>query len=386
VTWQDPYLWPNTNVLRNKAGITSAKELALYESNYTQFRTWELKENPIPGGFDIQKLCGIHQHLFQDVYDFAGQIRTINISKGDMFANVPEITRLSEYLFTQLQKEKFLTNLSPHQFAERAALYFNAINAIHPFREGNGRTQRIFMEQLAKEAGHTLNLEAVSNKITMVDASKQGIAADIDGVVAFDTQRPILFIDMFQKAVNPAYVDIMQQARAALAKELQMPELIPNRDGERFLTVQGIVLAKNDRYTAQMHGMEWFTLHPNDRLLEPLQPGDLAMVQYDQQGIGTVKQVGKTLEFSSPAIPFTHEFEQAKPVTRLDTVYHGKLVHIDNNHVYQELGLNNVIKHQKSVFPPGQLPQVGKVASIKYQNGQAKVITKEANKNIKISR
>ena len=76
----------------------------------------------------------------------------------------------------------------------------------------------------------------------------------------------------------------------------------------------------------------------------------------------------------------------AKPVTQSNTVYHGKFVHVDNNYIYQELGRNNVIKHSKSVFPPGQLPQVGKFMSIKYENGQAQMVLKSTNKNLDISR
>lgn len=174
IKWRDPYLWSDVDVLKNKLTIKSQDELNKYEANYFFFRKILLENNPIQGYFNLEHLKSIHHYLFQDVYSFAGQLRTINISKNELFANGPEIQRLSDYLFNNLHKENLLTGLAADQFAERAALYFNAINAIHPFREGNGRCQRAFIQQLAQHAGHRLNLDAVSNQLTMVEASKQG--------------------------------------------------------------------------------------------------------------------------------------------------------------------------------------------------------------------
>ena len=117
--WRDPYLWPDVDVLENKLGIVSQEELNNFESNYFLLRQIELINNSIQGDFDLEHLKAIHAYCFQDVYPFAGQLRTINISKNAMFANGPEIQRLSHYLFNNLHQEKQLTGLSADQFAER---------------------------------------------------------------------------------------------------------------------------------------------------------------------------------------------------------------------------------------------------------------------------
>lgn len=104
------------------------------------------------------------------------------------------------------------------------------------------------------------------------------------------------------------------------------------------------------------------------------------------QNASTVKYAGKELKFPSPAHPFAFQLEQAEPITRLDTFYHGKFVHIDDKHIYQELGQNNVVKHQRSVFTQNQLPELGKFGAIKYENGQAQLVSKQQNKKLTLSK
>lgn len=383
--WRDPYLWIDADVLQNNFGIKTQHELEQYESNFTLWRLIKLEANPISGNFDLLHLQEIHKYLFQDVYPFAGQIRTINISKDEMFADAREITRLSQYLFTKLHRENYLANLSETQFAERAALYMNAINVIHPFREGNGRTQRFFIEQLAYHAGHTLDLSAISNKTTMVEASKQGFSTDIDGVIAFDTQRPTLFIDMFQKAINQMYADIIRKARLSLEKETANPDLLPFIDVKPGLTVQGLVLARNEDFTAHMHSMKWVAVHKNEYLRKPIHPGELAIVKYNEAGFGEVTHMGRAIEFHQPNI--THlQLEKAKLVTRTDSIYHGKLIHLTEQHVFQDIGRNNFIKHDRTLFPQKHDLIIGTQAAIKYEHGKVNVILQPTDQNINLSK
>lgn len=112
--------------------------------------------------FDLVQLQDIHRFIFQDVYPFAGQIREENISKDFFsFASTQYILSYANELFKQLHQENGLVGLDIESFSERAAHYMAEINVLHPFREGNGRTQREFMRQLAQHAGYDLEWSRV---------------------------------------------------------------------------------------------------------------------------------------------------------------------------------------------------------------------------------
>lgn len=158
----DSYVYPDSGVLRNKADIRNADALDAFEADATAVRMLELVEHPIAGLFDLEHLCAIHRYVFQDVYDWAGSIRTVDISRGaSRFANSGLI---ESYLAPQLQgiaRENFLRMLSPDAFIVRLAYYMGEINATHPFREGNGRVQRLFCTQLAEQAGYFIDFATV---------------------------------------------------------------------------------------------------------------------------------------------------------------------------------------------------------------------------------
>ena len=116
-------------------------------------------------------LQSLHKHLFQDVFPWAGEFRLVNISKGSStFGLVMHIHGALEEMLAKLKTEGFLKGLTPVAFAARAAFYLGEVNAIHPFREGNGRTQREFLRQLALQAGHPLSWAGFTHH-EMVDAS-----------------------------------------------------------------------------------------------------------------------------------------------------------------------------------------------------------------------
>ena len=158
----DFYCIPGTAVLTNKAGITDQDLLDEFEADFTAIRLLELTQNPVEGSFDLAHLCQIHQYLFQDVYDWAGEVRSVDIIRGDSrFCNVRQIQSYSNTVFSALAAEKYLVNLEPNVFASRLAHYLSEINAIHPFREGNGRVQRLFISHLAEHAGYSLDYSAL---------------------------------------------------------------------------------------------------------------------------------------------------------------------------------------------------------------------------------
>jgi cell filamentation protein len=158
----DVYCIPGTAVLKNKAGITDQDLLDEYEGDFTAVRLLELTQDPVGGSFDLAHLCKIHQYLFQDVYDWAGEVRSVDIIRGDSrFCTVRQIQSYSNTVFSALAAEKYLRNLEPKVFASRLAHYLSEINAIHPFREGNGRVQRLFISQVAEHAGYALDFSAL---------------------------------------------------------------------------------------------------------------------------------------------------------------------------------------------------------------------------------
>ena len=155
---QDHYLDSETGVLRNRLGITDAKELEKAEASFVAWRSYEISQKPIAGRFDLAHLQAIHRHLFGDVYAWAGEIRTIDLSKGNSyFANHARMVSAALPIFEKLEKEQRLKGLDAAAFSERAAYYLGEINALHPFREGNGRAQREFINHLARANGYAID-------------------------------------------------------------------------------------------------------------------------------------------------------------------------------------------------------------------------------------
>lgn len=154
---QDTYCYVGTTVLKNKAGLRDQDKLDDFETAMTFARA----EEPLPvGRLSVTHYCRIHHHLFQDVYRWAGRYRTVRLSKaGSMFCYPEYIDREMTRLFGELKDADYLRELEPDQFASGAAHFLSELNAIHPFREGNGRTQTTFLALIADQAGHPLDLD-----------------------------------------------------------------------------------------------------------------------------------------------------------------------------------------------------------------------------------
>jgi len=185
MSWQDPYLVPGTDCLANKAGIRDPEKLHEAEYLATAIRETTLRDiiGPKPA-FDFETLKAVHKHLFQDVYAWAGQVRSVNIAKGGTaFEPAQLIEPAGRYELASLQKNNYLKGLTAGQFAERLAHYFTKINEIHPFREGNGRAQKAFCSLLAEHAGYRLDWSAVSRD-RYIEASRQGCAGNQAPLIA----------------------------------------------------------------------------------------------------------------------------------------------------------------------------------------------------------
>jgi cell filamentation protein len=169
----DPYLYPGTDVLKNLRDIRDSDVLARFEAEATSRRIVQLINSPVPGRFDTAQLKAIHKHIFQDIYVWAGQFRTVNISKGGHpFGAAVFVEPALNELLQKLSAENYLQAVNPEVFASRAGYFLGEINAAHPFREGNGRTQREFIRELGLHAGFVFDLSRITRD-QMIAASRE---------------------------------------------------------------------------------------------------------------------------------------------------------------------------------------------------------------------
>jgi cell filamentation protein len=160
VSENDPYLYPGGSVLRNLRGITDAERLDYVERELVAQR---IAEGAPRGGFDLAHLRAIHRHLFQDVYAWAGELRTVEIAKGGrQFQFRQYIETGMADVHRRLEQADFLRGLSGAAFARAAGPIMGDVNYVHPFRDGNGRAQLQYFEQLAGQAGHPIDLARIA--------------------------------------------------------------------------------------------------------------------------------------------------------------------------------------------------------------------------------
>ncbi len=158
------YTDPDTGLLRNLQDISDPDVLLFVESGAVTKRLQQLEENPIQIK-GIDSLFEIHKHLFQDIYAWADRKRKVEISKdGKQFFPTTHFDNAFRYIDQLIADFKKIPKDDKRQLAEKLAEILDNVNYLHPFREGNGRTQREFLRQLAMEKGLTLNLNPPDNK------------------------------------------------------------------------------------------------------------------------------------------------------------------------------------------------------------------------------
>lgn len=165
----DPYMDPHHNVLRNKVGATSYDALRNAEGELVALRISEFfAALPISVQGTLGDLKFLHETLFQDIYDWAGQIRTVEIRKASegsqFFLPSSNIEMGTAWARDELVKDGMLKGMPPELFAERLAYHYDNYNFIHPFREGNGRTQRLMWTLLCHGAGYDLHWQDVTGE------------------------------------------------------------------------------------------------------------------------------------------------------------------------------------------------------------------------------
>lgn len=176
------YCYPDSDVLINKLNIRNSDRLQEAERKLTMLRIHDLLETPLKGKFDFKHLKNIHGYIFQDIYSWAGNVRNVDIAKSNMFCKVQYIEEQASDLFGKLKLENYLNDLSREDFIRRAAYYFSEINALHPFREGNGRSQREFIRELAFHQGYVVSFDNISER-EMLEASSDSFLCNYDKMI-----------------------------------------------------------------------------------------------------------------------------------------------------------------------------------------------------------
>ncbi len=165
------YCYPGTDVLINLFDVQDEEKLKKLEKVYSLLRLSELQINEPADPLDVKAFLAIHRYLLQDVYPFAGELRKEMISKGSSaFAHPKHIEEQLLKIFNELKAENYLKNLPRDQLISRLAYFLSELNALHPFREGNGRSIREFARQLLLNAGYRLDWEKVLEPAEIINA------------------------------------------------------------------------------------------------------------------------------------------------------------------------------------------------------------------------
>lgn len=188
----DKYSYPNSSILKNKLNINDKNKLFEAEKKLTLIRLSELQFTPINGRFDFSHLKAIHKYIFQDIYDWAGETRDVEIGKGNWFCPVANINSYAEEVFKNYFPKCYAAKDDYEKFLVVFAKAYGDLNALHPFREGNGRAQREFARLVCLECGYDFDLSVTTHQ-EMLSASK----------ASFDIGDFTQFISIFRRAISP---------------------------------------------------------------------------------------------------------------------------------------------------------------------------------------
>lgn len=318
---QDDYTYPGTHVLKNKADLRDFSELQRFERGATAVRIQELREKPIRGDYDLAHLQTIHKHVFKDVYEWAGEVRNVDIVKGPagdrtLFTFKEDIPQKAQEIHASIKEANYLRGLDKEQFSGKMAEVYAGVNEMHPFREGNGRTTREFIGQLAKDAGYQLDYSKV-DKQTWNEAAKASARGNleparevfyeitaVERAVAFDklSTREALAkhpeLDGAYKTLHDAYKDGRNTAdlRAEISKELHQGRLVgegvtldeSKRVIDHAAVYRGLMVRDAERLGGQFRG-EVVAVSSHHAML---QVGDMVAVRYEKANLDRELSVG----------------------------------------------------------------------------------------------
>ncbi|MFQ7726694.1 MAG: Fic/DOC family protein [Ruthenibacterium lactatiformans] len=192
------YFVEGGDVLENKLGVTDSEQLQKIEENvFSDAALDVVNEDFSDSELNFDFLKSLHRRLFGKLYYFAGQIRTVNITKTDSsipFCMADFIVPEASRIFGNLKSKNYLKELPREKFANELAGLAIELNALHPFREGNGRTIRLYLQLLACNAGYLIDYASLSHA-EIVEADKQAFLGN-DAKIKELYRRIVLPIDL----------------------------------------------------------------------------------------------------------------------------------------------------------------------------------------------
>ena len=186
------YCYPDTSILINRLDIHDKSQLFGAETSLVAVRLYQLYQNPIKGKFDYNHLCRIHHYIFQDLYSWAGKTRTVNIAKTSLFCLLQFIPNYAESIFPAYCNDCMKAKDDPEEFIHVFTAHYADLNALHPFREGNGRSQREFARELCLKCGYAFDLRHTNHEEMLsasIESLDKGSNAGLEAV--------------FQKCITP---------------------------------------------------------------------------------------------------------------------------------------------------------------------------------------
>ena len=158
VTSSNDGCYPGTTVLVNKLGLKNQEALDAAESVAAALHFVEIESEPSVAPFTFDYYCSLHKRLFGDLYDWAGELRTIDLSKnGTTFYPASSLRELANAKFKRLETMNEFSGLKRAQLVDEITDFYHELNMLHPFREGNGRTQRLFFTLLLRRLGYSIS-------------------------------------------------------------------------------------------------------------------------------------------------------------------------------------------------------------------------------------
>lgn len=177
IGYDKTYCYEDSTVLKNKLDIRDKEKLSNIEGEVTFHRSIQIQDKPVKGNLDYLHLKDIHKALFNDIYSWAGELRMVDIAKDNMFCKPAFLESYGEDFFKGIKKNNYCIGTDRNVFAEKAAELTGDLNALHPFREGNGRSQRMFLRYLANVAGYKMEFSNVPHE-EIIKASIESMQCD----------------------------------------------------------------------------------------------------------------------------------------------------------------------------------------------------------------